>query len=160
MTNFLSMWNYQAKVINNKIICASGYRYSPFIAFIFHNCWTVKFTSFFYSYQIFHPSKCFISCVFTLQYLNYFACWVNFHAFVVCCYFTKWTFSKNYFRNTIRVSIFTVWIKIRPDNLSGLIWVQTVCKCYQLVLVGSFNQILHLKAMNLTVLVCEIFLTG
>ena len=25
----------------------------------------------------------------------------------------------------------TVWIQIRPDNLSGLIWVQTVCKGYQ-----------------------------
>ena len=25
----------------------------------------------------------------------------------------------------------TVWIRIRPDILSGLIWVQTVCKDYQ-----------------------------
>ena len=25
----------------------------------------------------------------------------------------------------------TVWIQIRPDILSGLIWVQTVCKDYQ-----------------------------
>ena len=25
----------------------------------------------------------------------------------------------------------TVWIQIRPDALSGLIWVQTVCKGYQ-----------------------------
>ena len=25
----------------------------------------------------------------------------------------------------------TVWIQIRPDTLSGLILVQTVCKCYQ-----------------------------
>ena len=25
----------------------------------------------------------------------------------------------------------TVWIQIRPDILSGLIWVQTVCKSYQ-----------------------------
>ena len=24
----------------------------------------------------------------------------------------------------------TVWIQIRPDKLSGLIWVQTVCKSY------------------------------
>ena len=24
-----------------------------------------------------------------------------------------------------------VWIQIGPDNLSGLIWIQTVCKCYQ-----------------------------
>ena len=25
----------------------------------------------------------------------------------------------------------TVWIQIRPDSLSGLIWVQTICKSYQ-----------------------------
>ena len=25
----------------------------------------------------------------------------------------------------------TVWIQIRPNILLGLIWVQTVCKCYQ-----------------------------
>ena len=25
----------------------------------------------------------------------------------------------------------TVWIQIRPDVLSGLIWIQTVCKGYQ-----------------------------
>ena len=25
----------------------------------------------------------------------------------------------------------TVWIQIRPNVLSGLIWVQTVCRCYQ-----------------------------
>ena len=32
----------------------------------------------------------------------------------------------------------TVWIQIRPDILSGLIWVQTVCKGYQqAALVGS-----------------------
>ena len=33
------------------------------------------------------------------------ACWVIFHAFVVlCCLFSKLTFSINSFRNTIRVS--------------------------------------------------------
>ena len=36
--------------------------------------------------------------------------------------------SKSSFRNTIRV---TVWIQIRPDILSGQIWVQTDCKKYQ-----------------------------
>ena len=31
----------------------------------------------------------------------------------------------------------TVWIQIRPDILSGLVWVQTVCKGYQqMILVG------------------------
>ena len=33
----------------------------------------------------------------------------------------------------------TVWIQIRPDILSGLIWVQTVCKSYQqTTLVGKY----------------------
>ena len=36
---------------------------------------------------------------------------------------------KNSFRNTIRVS--NSWIQIRPDILSSLIWIQTVCKGYQ-----------------------------
>ena len=32
----------------------------------------------------------------------------------------------------------TVWIQIRPDILSGLIWVQTVCQGYQqMTLVGK-----------------------
>ena len=35
------------------------------------------------------------------------------------------TFSKNSFRNTIRVSKFMVWIQIRTDILSFLIWDQT-----------------------------------
>ena len=35
----------------------------------------------------------------------------------------------NTFRNTIRVS--NIWIQIRTDVLSVLIWIQTVCKGYQ-----------------------------
>ena len=32
----------------------------------------------------------------------------------------------------------TVWIQIRPDIMSGLIWVQTVCNGYrQMILVGK-----------------------
>ena len=32
----------------------------------------------------------------------------------------------------------TDWIQIRPDVLSGLIWVQSVCKCYErTTLVGN-----------------------
>ena len=42
--------------------------------------------------------------------------------FVLCCFFSKSTFSS---------MCQTVWIQIRPDILSGLIWVQTVCKGYQ-----------------------------
>ena len=38
--------------------------------------------------------------------------------------FSKFTFSKNSPRNTIRVSM--VWIQIRSDGLSALVWDQTV----------------------------------
>ena len=32
----------------------------------------------------------------------------------------------------------TIWIQVKPDNLSGLIWVQTVCKGYQqMTLIGK-----------------------
>ena len=58
----------------------------------------------------------------TLCLLGNFACF-----FVVCCFFFKSTFSKNSFMNTIRVSN-SLDFQIRPDILSGLIWVQTVCK--------------------------------
>ena len=34
----------------------------------------------------------------------------------------------------------TDWIQIRPDNLSGLIWVQTVCKSYQQITLGVMHQ--------------------
>ena len=44
-------------------------------------------------------------------------------------------FFQNYFFQKILSGISsecqTVWIQIRPDSLSGLIWVQTVCKGYQ-----------------------------
>ena len=45
-------------------------------------------------------------------------------------FFSKFNFSKNSFRNTIRVS--NGWIQIRTDLQSVLIWIQTVCKGYQL----------------------------
>ena len=43
--------------------------------------------------------------------------------------FSKSSFSKNSFRNTIRVS--NSLVPDQTDVLSGLIWVQTVCICYQ-----------------------------
>ena len=49
--------------------------------------------------------------------------------FVVCRYFSKLTFSKKSFRNTVRVSN-----GLNPDQASALlcmIWVRTVCKGYQ-----------------------------
>ena len=51
-------------------------------------------------------------------------------------FFSKSIFLKDSFRNTIIVS--NSLIQIRPDILSGLIWVQTVCKGYeQTTLVGK-----------------------
>ena len=40
------------------------------------------------------------------------------------------TFSKKILSGTLAVCQ-TVWTKVRTDVLSVLIWVQTVCKCYQ-----------------------------
>ena len=45
-------------------------------------------------------------------------------------FFSKSTFSKNYFRITI-TEYQTIWIQIRLNVLLGLIWVQTVCKDFQ-----------------------------
>ena len=52
-----------------------------------------------------------------------------------CClltFFFKINFFKKYFRNTITLSeCQTVWIQIKTNILSVMIWVQTVCKGYQ-----------------------------
>ena len=54
--------------------------------------------------------------------------------------------SINSFRKTIRVS---VGIQIRPDFLSGLIWVQTICKGYQqMTLVGKELKTIWLSQMT------------
>ena len=62
----------------------------------------------------------------------------NFAGFFVVCRFCSKSF---FFRKTlsgIPSECQTVWIQIRPDILSGLIWVQTVCKSYQqTILVGK-----------------------
>ena len=55
----------------------------------------------------------------TLCMLGNFACFL-----VVCGLFLKLTLSK-------KSECKTVWIQIRPDFLSGLIWVHTVCKGFQ-----------------------------
>ena len=61
-----------------------------------------------------------------------FSAKVIFHTFVVICrLFSKLPFSKNYFRNTIRVSNSLDPDQDRPDILSVLFLVQTVCKGYQ-----------------------------
>ena len=54
--------------------------------------------------------------------------WVFFHTFVVIC----WLFFKiNFFKKFLPKHCQMVWIQIRTDVLSVLIWVQTVCKVYQ-----------------------------
>ena len=57
--------------------------------------------------------------------LGNFACF-----FVVCGFFFKINFFKINLAG-IPSECQTVWIKIRPDILSRLIWIQTVCKGYQ-----------------------------
>ena len=70
--------------------------------------------------------------------INYFACTF------ICWFFSKSTISLSHssadffqnqlFRKTlsgIPSECQTVWIQIKPGILLGLIWVQTVCKCYQ-----------------------------
>ena len=52
----------------------------------------------------------------------------NFCAFCHLLIFSKSTFLKKYFMNTIRVS---VGILIRPEVLSVLVWFQIVCKSNQ-----------------------------
>ena len=50
--------------------------------------------------------------------------------FVVCHFF----FQNLFFRKIILgipLECQAVWIQIRPDVMSGLMWVQTVCKGYQ-----------------------------
>ena len=53
----------------------------------------------------------------------------NFYAFVVCWLFSKLTFSKNSFRNNIRV--WDCWVPDQDQHPSVLIWVQTACIDYQ-----------------------------
>ena len=65
------------------------------------------------------------SCpILTLCMLGNFVC-----LFCRLLFFFKSTFSKNL--SGIPSECQTVWNQIRPDILSDLIWVQTVCKGYQ-----------------------------
>ena len=61
--------------------------------------------------------------------------WEIFHAFLLSAdFFSKSTFLKNFFQEYHKCQ--TVWIQTRPDILSGLIWVKTVCKGYQQTALG------------------------
>ena len=72
-----------------------------------------------------------------------FACWVIFQAFLS---------SADFFQNQLFQKILSgipsecqmVWILIRPDVLSGLIWVKTVCKDHQ----QTTNNIDHIQSLN------------
>ena len=57
------------------------------------------------------------------------ACWVIFHDFLPSADFFKINLFKKSFQ--VHYQCQAVWVQIRPDVLSGLIWVQTVCKDYQ-----------------------------
>ena len=57
------------------------------------------------------------------------AFWVIFHAFWRLLIFFKSNLEK--ILSGIPSECQTVWTLIRPDNLSGLIWVQFVCQGYQ-----------------------------
>ena len=53
-------------------------------------------------------------------------------------FFSKLIILKNTFRNTVGLSeCQTDWIQIRPEKMSGLIWVQTVYKGYQQTTIGG-----------------------
>ena len=71
--------------------------------------------------------------ILTLCPLRNFSCFLSFANF-----FSTSTFSKNSIRNMVSSECQTDWIQIRPDILSGLIWIQSGCKGYeQTTLVGK-----------------------
>ena len=93
-------------------------------------------------------NKSYFSCHIICGWLNT-AFWVFFSCFI--CYLLI-CFQNQLFRkilSCIPSEWQTVWIQIRPDILSGLIWVQTVCKIdQQMALVGKEFIISSLPKMN------------
>ena len=83
------------------------------------------------------------------------ACWLLFHIF----FLSSANFFQNYFFQKILSGTLsewqTVWIQIRTDILSVLIWVQTVCKGYQQTTLVAASKLIFMenKAIYLT---CEI----
>ena len=66
----------------------------------------------------------------SLIQFHLFAYWVILHALLSAADF----FQNQLFRKIISEipsECQTAWIQIRPNALSGLIWIQTVCKGYQ-----------------------------
>ena len=62
-------------------------------------------------------------------------------------FFFKINFFKNFFQEYQKLpsESQTVWIQIRPDILSDMIWVQTVCKDYQQMKLACRVQIEQLQ---------------
>ena len=79
-----------------------------------------------------------------------FACWVILHTFCRLLFFLN--FQNQLFPKIISgtpSAYQTVWIQIRPDILSGLIWVQTICNGYQqMILVGKELSCMVAKAFH------------
>ena len=86
------------------------------------------------------------------------ACWVNLHAFLPIAYFFNIKFFQKFFQAYHYHQIIkrfgsrplpsdnqTVWIKNRPDILSGLILILTDCKGWQKLWVFSFWNVKLLK---------------
>ena len=65
-----------------------------------------------------------------------FAYWEILHAFLLSADFFKINFFKKFFWG-ISFECQTNWIHIRPNILSGLIWIQTVCKSFLQTALGG-----------------------
>ena len=72
--------------------------------------------------------------------ISFFACFQNF----ACLFFFQNHFFEIFFQEYHQCQ--TVWIQIRSNVMSSLIWVQTVCKGYQQPkLIGRVNNFLNNK---------------
>ena len=71
------------------------------------------------------------------QCMSYTFCFLGniFHAFCRLQIFFKIIYFEKFFQEYHHSQ--TVWIQIRPNILSGLMWVQTVCKGYQQTTLGG-----------------------
>ena len=69
---------------------------------------------------------------FTLCPQGNFSCF-----FVVCRFFFKNQLFFEKILSEIPSECQTDWIQIRPDQMSGLIWIQSVCKSYQQTTLGD-----------------------
>ena len=91
--------------------------------------------------NVYATSCCCINNGLTLFQRSSF-CWICFYAllpekiFMLFVVFAKSTFSKKNISGILSVCI-ADWIQIRPDVLSGLIWVQSVCEYEQTTPVGN-----------------------